>query len=88
MNKYPKAVVIPAPPECPEGSVLIGESSLVTVTSAIPDAGKAFRVGSSLNLIEPRSVGNLRGHSFYLYEGYNWTIVKDSRDCLVLVPTR
>lgn len=86
-----KAIIKKNHPECfPEESKYFDLSHLLKeVSNRIFTDEEAIACGfTNSDFLQVRGVGEYKEKGFYLSDEYNWSIVKDSDNTLVLVPTK
>ena len=77
LNDYPKANIVRPPEPAGEGAVDIKAECLCDVNQT-----------NIRDFLAVRSSGELKNHSFYLLEDYEWILVRDSYGRLCLVPLK
>ena len=85
--EYPRVVLISKIREKEEGIQLYSDQ-LHKVTREEEINGSAGKINDLSFRIAVRSDGELAGKGFYLSKEYDWVIVKDSKESLVLVPIK
>ena len=51
------------------------------------DSNKLVNIESDSGCVVPRTGGNFSGKGFFLSKTYDWSIIKDNMNSIVLVPT-
>jgi len=74
------------PPAAKTSFVEFEKSDLLFNTVKEPSAAEQIKI-NNLTTIQIRGDGSFKGLGFWLSDRYNWSIIKDEENEMVLVPT-